>query len=344
MTLYLLHDKSIYFILTFNFIKFFTTKVQYMLKSYNYSLKKYLYLNILGLTLGFAFIFINKLILNYLYKNFLEAKRHKSIFIIILRSYIDFYYNKQSISKKLLIDKKLFYYNSSVQVSSFQHFYNKVIEFENYEYIENKIIFIQEYYKIKKFLNLCQVGAAGGRQLEYIANKFNFTNSIYSEIDNAQVQLAKKNYGNKFSYFNASAQEVDFILNSSLFNKNNININNCGAVGQCVNIFFSNASLQYCSPAMLESFFLTISQSKHKIVLILSEPIELDFLMREKNFLSRKARSFNYKYKFFSEKSGMTTIDSSITLQNKLRSDKYFKNIATYNLLASNTSLNRNLI
>ena len=93
-----------------------------MLKRYNYSLKKYLYLNICGPTLGFAFIFINKLILNYLYKNFLEAKIQKlglSAFLIILRSYIDFYYNKQSVSKRLLIDKKLFYYSSLVQVSAF---------------------------------------------------------------------------------------------------------------------------------------------------------------------------------------------------------------------------------
>jgi hypothetical protein len=95
---------------------------------------------------------------------------------------------------------------------------------------------------------------------------------------------------------------------------------------------------------MLESFFQKISQSKHKIVLILSEPIELDFLMRKRISLSRKVRAFNYKYIFFSKKSGMIVIDSTITEHNKLHGDKYFKNIANYNLLASNDALDRNLI
>ena len=63
-----------------------------ILKKYNNSVKKFIYLTIVGPILGLTYIFINRLVLNYLYHSFLNNKKAN---LIILRSFIDFYYSKQ---------------------------------------------------------------------------------------------------------------------------------------------------------------------------------------------------------------------------------------------------------
>ena len=86
-----------------------------ILKKYNNSLKKFIYLTIVGPILGLTYIFINRLVLNYLYHSFLNNKKAN---LIILRSFIDFYYSKQNKDKKKLLDNKLFFYSPVYQKES----------------------------------------------------------------------------------------------------------------------------------------------------------------------------------------------------------------------------------
>jgi len=301
-------------------------------KKYNNSYKKFLYYNFLGPILGIIYNFINKLVLNYIYKCFLENKKCK---IIILRSYIDFYYSKQNDLKKRQIDNKLFYYNSSTQTNSFLH-YEAKFKIIDLNFVEKDFLFFLEKNEQTRFRNICQIGAAGGKNLQYFGKKYNFKNLIYSEIDNSQIELAKKIYGKNFSYFKAGAQEIDIILNSPLFEKKNNDLNNLTITNnkKDIDVFFSMQSLQYCSPVMLKDFMSKISSSKSTILLLISEPIELDFLTRKKNFESRKQKAFNFKYDFFVKQAGIKILKTSVYEHNKSKEDKYFKNIATYSLLA----------
>jgi hypothetical protein len=292
-----------------------------MIKKYNYSYKKFLYFNIVGPILGLVYILINKFVLNYLYNSFISNKKTN---LLILRSFIDFYYYKQSEAKKRLLDKKLFYYSPNFQKQSFllyhSNFKNKLFEFE----LKNLLFFLKKF-KNLKFRNICQIGASGGKNLEYFAKKINFKNKIFSDIDNISIKLAKQDFKKKFYYFKTGAQNVETILDSKLFkdkNKNNIDL------------FFSIGSIQYCSPVMLRDFFSQISKAKSKTLLLISEPVELDFLLRDKNFESRKTRAFNFKYDFFLKEAKIKILKKKIYKHNSLKKDKYYKNIATYFLIA----------
>jgi len=147
------------------------------------------------------------------------------------------------------------------------------------------------------FRNICQIGSSGGKNLEYFGKKFNFKNKIYTEIDDINIRLAKQTFKNKFHYFKCGAQNIDKILNDPLYEDKNKDRGS-----EDLDLFFSIGSIQYCSPVMLEDFFDKISKAKTKSLLFISEPIELDFLLRENVFMSRKIKAFNYKYDFFTKK------------------------------------------
>ena len=292
-----------------------------MIKKYNNSYKKFLYLNIAGPILGVFYILINKFVLNYLYNTFINNKKTNTL---ILRTFVDFYYSNQSEEKKKQLDKKLFYYNPSYQKQSFLYYHNefkkKSIELE----LKNLLFFFKKF-KNFKFRNICQIGGSGGKNLEYFGKKINFKNKIYSDIDNTSIKLTKQKFKKKFFYFKTGAQNVETILNSKLFkdkNKNNIDL------------FFSIGSIQYCSPLMLKNFFNQISKAKSKTLLLISEPVELDFLLRNKNFQSRKLKAFNFKYDFFIKEAKIKILKKKIYKINVTRKDKYFKNIAKYFLIA----------
>ena len=85
---------------------------------------------------------------------------------------------------------------------------------------------------------------------------------------------------------------------------------------------------------MLKNFFNQISKAKSKTLLLISEPVELDFLLRNKNFQSRKLRAFNFKYDFFIKEAKIKILKKKIYKINVTRKDKYFKNIAKYFLIA----------
>ena len=243
-----------------------------ILKKHNNSLKKFIYLIIIGPILGVIYIFINKLVLNYLYHSFLNNKKTNTI---ILRSFIDFYYSKQNKDKKKLIDNKLFFYSPVYQEESFL-FYHNDFKRSNFDIVEKNLLYFLKKFENFNFRNICQIGSSGGKNLEYFGKKFNFKNKIYTEIDDRNIRLAKQTFKNKFHYFKCGAQNIDKILNDPLYEDKNKD----GGSGD-LDLFFSIGSIQYCSPVMLEDFFDKISKAKTKSLLFISEPIELDFLLRE---------------------------------------------------------------
>ena len=296
-----------------------------ILKKYNNSLKKFIYLIITGPILGVIYIFINKLVLNYLYHSFLNNKKTN---IIILRSFIDFYYSKQNKDKKKLIDNKLFFYSPVYQEESFL-FYHNDFKRSNFDIVEKNLLYFLKKFENFNFRNICQIGSSGGKNLEYFGKKFNFKNKIYTEIDDRNIRLAKQTFKNKFHYFKCGAQNIDKILNDPLYEDKNKD----GGSGD-LDLFFSIGSIQYCSPVMLEDFFDKISKAKTKSLLFISEPIELDFLLRENVYMSRKIRAFNYKYDFFTKKTKIKILKKEIYNINAFKKDKYFKNIGSYILIS----------
>ena len=71
-----------------------------------------------------------------------------------------------------------------------------------------------------------------------------------------------------------------------------------------------------------------------EVTVIYSEPIELDFLLRENVYMSRKIRAFNYKYDFFTKKTKIKILKKEIYNINAFKKDKYFKNIGSYILIS----------
>ena len=298
-----------------------------ILKKYNNSLKKFIYLTIIGPILGVIYIFINKLVLNYLYHSFLNNKKSNTI---ILRSFIDFYYSKQNKDKKKLIDNKLFFYSPAYQERSFLFYHNEFKE-SNLDIEEKNLLYFLKKFENFNFRNICQIGSSSGKNLEYFGKKFNFKNKIYTEIDDENIRLAKQIFKNKFHYFKCGAQNIDKILNDPLY-ENKKRDRDGG--GEDLDLFFSCGSLQYCSPVFLEDFFDKISKAKTKSLLLISEPIELDFLLRENVFMSRKFKAFNYKYDFFTKKTKIKILKKEIYNTNAIRKDKYFRNISSYILIS----------
>lgn len=299
-----------------------------LIKKYNNSWKKFVYINFVGPILGLAYIFINKLVLNYLYRCFLNDKQSN---ILILRSFIDFYYAKQDKVKKRELDDKLFFYGTAANKEFFFHYYENFDE----KKLENEKIDLSYYLKKSKnfnFRNICQIGAAGGKCLDYFGKKFNFKNKIYSDTGSEQIRLAKQAFKNEFHYIECGAQNVDRILNDPIYESKNKD--GAKEENENLDLFISINSIQYCSPIMLEDFFDKISKVKTKSLLLISEPIELDFLLREDIFMSRKYKGFNFKYDFFLRKAKIKILKKEIYNILESRKDKYFRNIGSYILIA----------